>query len=567
MNDTIAAISTAYGTGAIGIIRLSGPMSFHIAARIFKSEMQEKGKSANGGNVGEKNAVEWHDNEKHAVGNRTDRKHDNADREFGNRADEDHAEGNCINEKHDNAEHTDRKHDNAERADRKLANGKLANGKLANGKLVNGKLANGKSFDEIKTHSVNYGFIVDPSSGERIDEVLLTKMKGPASYTREDVIEINCHAGFETLESILDLVIREGARTAEPGEFTKRAFLNGRIDLTQAEAVMDIINATAKLSAKAALNQLEGVLSARLKAARNGLLDIIASIDAVLDFPEHDLEEVTAEDALARLSSLDIQLRELESGFKLGGYIRDGASCVITGKPNVGKSTLLNLLARRERAIVAEAPGTTRDLIRENTSIGGFPVNIVDTAGIREAGDPVERIGVDIAEATAAKADISLILLDSSRPLDEDDRRVIDISKHAPHIYLINKIDIATTGGVETAKIFIRENDEYGNAVLETSLKDGIGLSAIEEQIIKMFGKGEVSANNEALLTNKRHHAQVMKSINAISDAISAVETKLPIDIATIGIKEAVSALGEITGEDCLPEVIDRIFENFCLGK
>ena len=462
----------------------------------------------------------------------------------------------------------------------------------------------------MKTHSVSHGFVVDPISGERIDEVLLTKMDGPSTYTREDIIEVNCHAGLETQARILELIIREGARPAEPGEFTKRAFLSGRIDLTQAEAVMDVINATGKMSAKAAMDQLEGSLSRDFCAVRDELLDLIASFDAVLDFPEHDLEDITAQDARDRLERVLEKLKALENGFEKGRIVRDGITCVITGKPNVGKSSLLNILSRKDSAIVAETPGTTRDLISERINIGGFSLNITDSAGIRKTGDAVEKIGVDIAKRALGKADLVIVVLDATGLPDDNDYQVINLAKCAPRIYMINKIDIADSGSIRRMISAIAEVDysdktgrqsDFGTDVpsgtkedhlyemtpiapfaaelsdevilkahppiIESSFITGEGVEKLEEAIIGMFSVGSIQGNNEALLTSRRHFAQVQKSITAIVEAVDAIDKSFPIDMAIIGMRDAASAIGEITGEDCFSEIIDRIFSSFCVGK
>ncbi|HHW49137.1 MAG TPA: tRNA uridine-5-carboxymethylaminomethyl(34) synthesis GTPase MnmE, partial [Clostridiaceae bacterium] len=360
-------------------------------------------------------------------------------------------------------------------------------------KIFKGK----KDFGSIKSHTINYGKIVDPESGETVDEALLTKMEKPNTFTREDVVEINCHGGIVVLRRILALVLKEGARLAEPGEFTKRAFLNGRIDLSQAEAVIDLINSKTDESSKAAINQLEGKLSGKLKEIRNKLIELIAHIEVTVDYPEHDIEEITAEMVYKEVREIRGMLEKLLKSFERGRIIREGLKIVIVGKPNVGKSSLLNELAGKNKAIVTDIPGTTRDIIEEYINIKGIPVKIIDTAGIRETEDIVEKIGVDRAAEAIESADLVLMVLDAHEGIQHEDMAIIEKIKDKKHIIIVNKIDLVPDEWDISSLPQLQDKN-----VIEMSLKEGIGVEKLEDEIAELFLKGEVRANDEFLVTN-----------------------------------------------------------------
>jgi len=416
-----------------------------------------------------------------------------------------------------------------------------------------------KSFDEIKSHTINYGKIVDPETGETLDEVLISKMKAPNTFTRENVVEINCHGGLVVLKKILELVIREGARLAEPGEFTKRAFLNGRIDLSQAEAVIDLINSKTSESSRAAVDQLEGKLSAKLKEARNMLIELIAHIEVTVDYPEHDIEEITGRKVYEEAKKVREKLVGIIRGFERGRIIREGINAAIVGRPNVGKSSLLNQLAGKNKAIVTDVPGTTRDIIEEYINIKGVPVRMIDTAGIRETQDLVEKIGVQRTEEAIKSADLVIMMIDAAEGLKEEDIDILNRIRDKKRIIILNKIDL-----VESDVTF-PELD--GEKVVEMSVKEDIGIDRLEDEIMGLFMSGDIQTNDEVLVTNVRHKNLIDKAIKSIDEACSSYESGMPLDLITIDIRNAAEYLGQITGESVGEDVMKEIFSRFCLGK
>ncbi|GAA0116672.1 tRNA uridine-5-carboxymethylaminomethyl(34) synthesis GTPase MnmE [Clostridium senegalense] len=424
-------------------------------------------------------------------------------------------------------------------------------------KIFKGK--NNRNLDDIKTYTMRYGYIIN-SNGEHIDEVIVSYMKGPRSFTAEDVVEINCHGGVVATNRVMSEVLKVGARLAEPGEFTKRAFLNGRIDLSQAEAIIDIINAKTELSMKSALMQSEGGISKEINALRNELLQSIAHIEATVDYPEDDLEEVTAEGAAKTLKSMLIKIDELLASADEGKILREGLNTVIVGKPNVGKSSLLNALTKENRAIVTDVPGTTRDVIEEYINISGVPIKIVDTAGIRETEDVVEKIGVERSKEKINQADLIILILDSSRQLDEEDREIISYILDKKYIVLLNKLDL--DGKIK--KEDLKEFDS--NYVFEISAKTGKNIDKVREAIKDLFFKGEVS-NDDIIITNTRHKEALFRAKENIQGAIDTLENTFAIDLASIDIRNAWSDLGKITGSTLEEDIIDKIFSEFCLGK
>lgn len=471
-DDTITAISTPYGTGGIGIIRISGEEAFKIGKRIFKGS---------------------------------------------------------------------------------------------------------KTFESIKTGTINHGHIIDPEDGSLIDEVLLTKMYKPKTYTKEDTIEINCHSGIVVLKRILELVVKEGARIAEPGEFTKRAFLNGRIDLAQAEAVIDLINAKTLRSSKIAVDQLEGRVSTKIKNLRDKLVTLAAHVEATLDYPEEGIDEITELEISQGLDKIKNKLLSLLAGFEKGRIIKDGIKTVIIGKPNVGKSSLLNQLAGYDKAIVTDVPGTTRDTIEEYISIAGIPIKIVDTAGIRDTKDKVEKLGVKRTMDAIESADLVIMMIDIITGFTKEDEDVLEhinnIGGKFP-VVLLNKIDLLEEPkggfGEEPAKIYdaiYYLYDESDISIIETSMKDGRGISQLEKEIYKLFIGEEISIDSEIITANVRHGSLLKEALDDIRNAKAAHKSGITLDCVAIDINSAAHHLGEITGESVSDAIIEQIFSRFCIGK
>lgn len=419
----------------------------------------------------------------------------------------------------------------------------------------------GKKLADASSHTVHYGFIVN-GKNEKIDEVLVTVMRAPKTFTREDVVEISAHGGAMSARSVLDTAIRAGASPAEPGEFTKRAFLNGRIDLSQAEAVIDIINSKNELSRRSALSQLEGGLSKEIKKIRGELVRLAAGMQVIIDYPDEELEDVTERDIYDITSACARSVKKLLDTADSGRLIRDGLRVAIVGKPNVGKSSLLNSLARAERAIVTDVAGTTRDVIEEYTDLGGVPVILTDTAGIRETDDIVEKIGVERSQKSIDECDLAVVMLDGSTLLTDEDMEILRMTAEKQRIIVINKTDLCKPKYAEAIK-----SKSHGAAVLETSAVTGIGLDELTDEIKKLYHFGSVSAGSGAVITNMRHKKALMAAGEALDRASDAVKSGLPTDMASLDINEAINALGEITGETVSDSVVDEIFHSFCVGK
>ena len=435
-----------------------------------------------------------------------------------------------------------------------------------------------KPFDAIKPYTIGYGSIYERSvspgtSGRVIDEVLILKMRAPRSYTREDIVEIHCHAGADVQNRILRLVMANGARAAEPGEFTKRAFLNGRIDLSQAEAVMDLIRAKSEAGAALAMRQLEGALSLKLDVSREALIDLIATLEANLDFPEHDIEELSISETDIALNNIERELNALLESFEYGKVAREGITAVIAGRPNVGKSTLLNLFAGKERAIVTEIPGTTRDIVDEYKNIGGFTVRFLDTAGIRDTEDVVERLGVARTIGELEKADLALLMFSADEDFGSDDARLLYLTIGRKRVFIINKTDLSGPHAICKIKKTINDHCECDgchakdSATVEASLINGEGLMEIEEAIGKLFTGQMPPDYSDAVLTNARHRALTSRSLESLRAARTALNARLPLEMPIIDMRDALAALGEITGKTYSEDIIDRIFSEFCVGK
>lgn len=410
------------------------------------------------------------------------------------------------------------------------------------------------------THTVHYGFIQD-ADGNTVDEVLATVMRAPRTFTREDIVEISTHGGITASQSVLDVIIRAGANLAEPGEFTKRAFLNGRIDLSQAEAVIDIINAKSSLAKANALNQLEGNLSAEIKKIRNVLVHLSAQMQVIIDYPDEDLEDVTAADIERICTESLLHTQKLLKTADSGRIMRDGIRVSIVGKPNVGKSSVLNMLSHSERAIVTDIAGTTRDIIEEHINLDGIPLILSDTAGIHTTDDAVEKIGVERSLKAIDDAELVLAVLDGSREADSEDEVILESTKDKKRIILVNKSDISTAD-IENIKKLTGED-----RVIEISALNGDGSDKLSETIKDIYNLGEISISDSTIITNTRHKKALDTTEAALSRAVFALKSGMPTDIAAIDINAAIEALGEITGETVSELIVDNIFHNFCVGK
>ncbi len=410
---------------------------------------------------------------------------------------------------------------------------------------------------EYRSYHMRFGHLVD-ENGTVLDQALVSYFKAPKTYTGEDVCEINCHGGTLSTKKVLELVLKNGAVLAEPGEFTKRAFLNGKLDLTQAEAVIDLINSKSDKENKASLKQLEGVLGDKIRSIKNRIVDLLVDIEANIDYPEYDIEEVRREKIVAILSENIDELEKLEKSFESGKILREGVLTAIIGKPNVGKSSLLNRLVKEERAIVTEVAGTTRDTIEEYITIRGIPLKIVDTAGIRETKDLVEEIGVNKSKKVLQEADFVLMLLDATQELSKEDKILLEEIKRKNHIIVINKIDI---GEILSVSMFPNEN------VVAISAKTLEGLDVLEDKIEELFQLANIEVENEVIVTNVRHQTLISSARIGMQKAVGSIKEGLPVDMISIDLQGAIQHLGEILGETISEEVVKGIFSKFCVGK
>ena len=421
---------------------------------------------------------------------------------------------------------------------------------------------NNRKASNVSSSQIAYGHILDPKTKETVDEVLLLVMRAPHSYTKEDVVEIHCHGGPVPLRKILALSLDCGARLAEPGEFTKRAFLNGRIDLTQAEAVMDIIRAKTDASLKMSVNHLQGDLLRKITLLRDKILEMIAHLEAAIDFPEDDIEEMTANDVKKMVEEELQAVDHLLASAHTGMILREGLQTVIIGKPNVGKSSLLNALLRQKRAIVTDVPGTTRDSIEEYVNIKGVPLKIIDTAGIRDTQDIVEKIGVEKSRELLLQADLVLLMLDVSQPLSVEDRELLSLLAEQKTVIILNKTDLPAVLTAEDLKPLVHDK-----TILKVSLVEGTGLEKLEEFIISMVYEGQVSLGQEAYVNNVRHVQLLKQAKTSLKEVLKTIDKNMPLDCMVIDLRAAWEQLGQITGDTVGEDIIDEIFSRFCIGK
>ena len=422
----------------------------------------------------------------------------------------------------------------------------------------------GKEIDtkKIKGYTIQYGYIINTKTQEIIDEVLVSFFQNPKSYTKEDMCEINSHGGMIVERQILEECIKNGAILAEPGEFTKRAFLNGRIDLSQAESIIDLINSKTEKEAQASIHQLEGNLSKKIHEIEHDLLDMMADIEANIDYPEYDVEEVTNKKIITVLEKTEIKLQELEKSFQSGKILKEGIKTAIIGRPNAGKSSLLNYMVKEERAIVSEIEGTTRDTIEELITIHGIPLKIIDTAGIRKTKDVIEEIGVKKALNVAKEAELILAIFDNTKELEPEDIEILKLIQDKNAIILLNKVD-EKEENLENKKELL----EAKKTIIKISAKEGKGIEELYKEIEKMFEIKDLSKGEEILITNIRHKNQIELALKNIEEAKMTTNNNLPIDMIAISIKQTLEELGKITGENVAEDIINEIFSKFCLGK
>ncbi|AJO60454.1 MULTISPECIES: tRNA uridine-5-carboxymethylaminomethyl(34) synthesis GTPase MnmE [Bacillus] len=421
----------------------------------------------------------------------------------------------------------------------------------------------GKTLSSVESHTIHYGHIVDRPSDRVVEEVMVSVLKAPRTFTREDVIEINCHGGIVTVNQVLQLALREGARLAEPGEFTKRAFLNGRIDLSQAEAVMDLIRAKTDRAMNVAMNQMEGRLSALVRRLRSEILETLAHVEVNIDYPEYDdVEEMTHQILVEKATAVKKEIEALLRTSEQGKILREGLSTVIIGRPNVGKSSLLNSLVHEAKAIVTDIPGTTRDVIEEYVNVRGVPLRLVDTAGIRETEDIVERIGVERSRQVLKEADLILLVLNYSEELSEEDVKLFEAVEGMDVIVILNKTDLEAK--IDTERVRELAN---GRPVVTTSLLKEEGINDLEEAIQSLFYTGAIESGDLTYVSNTRHISILQQAKRAIEDALSGIEQDVPIDMVQIDLTRCWELLGEIIGDSVHESLIDQLFSQFCLGK
>ncbi|GAA0467720.1 tRNA uridine-5-carboxymethylaminomethyl(34) synthesis GTPase MnmE [Alkalibacillus silvisoli] len=428
---------------------------------------------------------------------------------------------------------------------------------------ITNQLFTSKDLRHVDSHTIHYGKLMDPKTEEKVEEVMVSIMKAPKTFTREDIIEINCHGGMVSVNRVLQLVLREGARLAEPGEFTKRAFLNGRIDLSQAEAVMDLIRSKTDRAMSVALKQMDGRLSNLIRDLRQQLIETVAHVEVNIDYPEYDdVEEMTHDLLEERTRYVKSEVQSLLLTAKQGKILREGIATAIIGKPNVGKSSLMNILAHENKAIVTDIPGTTRDVIEEYVNVRGVPLRLIDTAGIRETEDIVEKIGVERSRQALQDADLILLVLNGNEPLSEEDAALFEAAKDLDIIVTVNKTDL-------DQKIDMNEVSQAANGapVITTSLIEEQGIDELEQAIADTFFDGELDHGDLTYVSNVRHIQLLEQADDALNDALNSMEMGMPLDLVQIDITRSWELLGEIIGEDVHESLIDQLFSQFCLGK
>ncbi|RAI79539.1 tRNA uridine-5-carboxymethylaminomethyl(34) synthesis GTPase MnmE [Macrococcoides goetzii] len=448
-----------------------------------------------------------------------------------------------------------------------MGEGAIAIVRLSGDEAINiaDKIYKGKhKLINVDSHTINYGHIIDPETNDVVEEVMVAVMRAPRTYTREDIVEINCHGGIMTVNRVLELTLSNGAKLAEPGEFTKRAFLNGRIDLSQAEATMDFIRSKTDRASKVAMQQIEGRLSTLIKGLRQSILEILAQVEVNIDYPEYDdVEEATNQFLLTEAEKIKTSIESLLQTGTQGKILREGLSTVIVGKPNVGKSSMLNNLIQDNKAIVTEIAGTTRDVLEEYVNVRGVPLRLVDTAGIRETDDIVEKIGVERSREALSKADLILYVLNYNEALTESDYQLAEVIKNEDVIVIINKTDLSQALDIEAVKQMVGVD----TPIVMTSMVDQSGIEQLEEKIRDLFFEGTVSNQDMTYVSNARHISLLKDAKQSISDAIMAAESGVPIDMIQIDLIKTWELLGEVIGESVADGLIDQLFSQFCLGK
>ncbi|MCR1916486.1 tRNA uridine-5-carboxymethylaminomethyl(34) synthesis GTPase MnmE [Lactobacillus taiwanensis] len=427
--------------------------------------------------------------------------------------------------------------------------------------VIANKLFKGADLSKVPTHTIHYGHIIDPKTKEVIDETMVSVLRAPKTFTREDIVEINCHGGMIVTNDILQLLLANGARMADPGEFTKRAFMNGRIDLTQAESVMDIVRAKTDKSRQVAMTQLAGGLLDKIKVMRQELLDTMAHEEVNIDYPEYDMDDLTSQEMKKKAQEVSKQINKLLETAQEGKIIRNGLATAIVGRPNVGKSSLLNYLTQDDKAIVTDIAGTTRDTLEEYVSVKGVPLKLIDTAGIHHTEDKVEKIGVERSKKAITEADLVLLLLDASQYLTEEDKKLLDLTANKKRIIILNKQDL----GTKISREMIGKITD--NPIILTSILKQKNMDALESAIEKLFFSGIENSQNQILVTNQRQAGLLVKARQSLEDVVNGIDDAMPLDLVQIDLKNAWDTLGEVTGESAPDELITQLFSQFCLGK